>query len=109
MNSDEGGVPKRQLIPDLLAAIFRHLLDRPNFSSLFCESLGGTVINEIYLEDLCSALHLSLPEKISLGLALADANTIEMRTSGKFAFIIYSVTVDQVIHCFCFLNHCKIC
>ncbi|KAK3193501.1 hypothetical protein Dsin_024811 [Dipteronia sinensis] len=70
--------------PDLLAVIFRYLLDRPNFSTVFCESLRGIVINEKFLGDFCDALHLSAFEKIALNhLALADAENLEMRTSGQ--------------------------
>ncbi|KAK4839920.1 hypothetical protein QYF36_025957 [Acer negundo] len=83
MNFDKGEVHKMQLRPDLLAAILRYLLDRPNFSTVFCESLRGIVINEKFLGDFCDALHLSVFEKIALGLALADAENLEMRTNGQ--------------------------
>ncbi|KAL5812656.1 hypothetical protein ACOSQ3_027606 [Xanthoceras sorbifolium] len=83
MNFDKGDVDKMQLRPDLLAAIIRYLLDRPNFSTVFCEALKGIVINEKFLGDFCDALHLSVSEKIALGLALADAENLEMRTSGQ--------------------------
>ncbi|KAI9160977.1 hypothetical protein LWI28_013322 [Acer negundo] len=83
MNFDKGEVHKMQLRPDLLAAILRYLLDQPNFSTVFCESLRGIVINEKFLGDFCDALHLSVFEKIALGLALADAENLEMRTNGQ--------------------------
>ncbi|KAK1578369.1 hypothetical protein Q3G72_029758 [Acer saccharum] len=83
MNFDKGEVHKMQLRPDLLAAILRYLLDRPNFSTVFCESLRGIVINEKFLGDFCDALQLSVFEKIALGLALADAENLEMRTNGQ--------------------------
>lgn len=84
VNFDREDIQKMQLRPDILAAIFRYLLDQPNFGTVFGESLGSMVISEKFLGGLCDALHLSVFEKIALGLALADINNVEMRTIGKF-------------------------
>ncbi|XP_031259158.1 CCR4-NOT transcription complex subunit 1-like [Pistacia vera] len=80
VNFDREDIQKLQLRPDILAAIFRYLLDQPNFGTVFAESLGSMVISEKFLGGLCDALHLSVFEKIALGLALADINNAEMRT-----------------------------
>ncbi|KAJ0100167.1 hypothetical protein Patl1_19850 [Pistacia atlantica] len=83
VNFDREDIQKLQLRPDILAAIFRYLLDQPNFGTVFAESLGSMVISEKFLGGLCDALHLSVFEKIALGLALADINNAEMRTIGQ--------------------------
>ncbi|KAF5959836.1 hypothetical protein HYC85_001045 [Camellia sinensis] len=72
-----------QLKPDLLAAIFRYLLQWPNFSTVFCEAVRTMVISEQLLTDFCDALHLSVSEKIGIGLALANSENVDIRTSGQ--------------------------
>ncbi|KAL7229494.1 hypothetical protein ACSBR2_008075 [Camellia fascicularis] len=82
-NFREGDVHNMQLKPDLLAAIFRYLLQWPNFSTMFCEAVRTMVISEQLLTDFCDALHLSVTEKIGIGLALADSENVDIRTSGQ--------------------------
>ncbi|GMP24046.1 hypothetical protein CsSME_00001443 [Camellia sinensis var. sinensis] len=41
------------------------------------------VISEQLLTDFCDALHLSVTEKIGIGLALADSENVDIRTSGQ--------------------------
>lgn len=72
-----------QLKADLLAAIFRYLLDKPNFNTVLCESLRSLVIGEGFLGEFCNVLQLSVSEKIGLGLALADAENVDVRTTGE--------------------------
>lgn len=72
-----------QLKPDVLAAIFRHLFDKPNFSTVLCEALRSSVIGEDFLGDFCNVLQFSVSEKIGLALALADSENIDVRTSGE--------------------------
>ncbi|OWM64897.1 hypothetical protein CDL15_Pgr028614 [Punica granatum] len=67
----------------VLVAIFKHLLDKPNFSTVLCLSVNGGIINEGYLENLSSVLHLSLSEKVSIGLALSDSENLDTRKCGK--------------------------
>ncbi|CAL5366920.1 unnamed protein product [Camellia sinensis] len=82
-NFREGDMHNMQLKPDLLAAIFRYLLQWPNFSTVFCEAMRTMVISEQLLTDFCDALHLSVTEKIGIGLALADSENVDIRTSGQ--------------------------
>ncbi|KAF3780627.1 hypothetical protein EJ110_NYTH38785 [Nymphaea thermarum] len=81
----DGDLQSMQLKSELLSVIFRHLLERPNFSTVFCQSLK-TQVSEIYLEDLSKALHLSIPEKIGIGLALSDSDDMDVRLKGKYNF-----------------------
>ncbi|XP_015889443.2 uncharacterized protein LOC107424219 isoform X1 [Ziziphus jujuba] len=67
----------------VLASIFKYLLDRPNFSTIFCESLRNSEINEGILENFSDALHLSVSEKMGLGLALSDSENFDNRICGK--------------------------
>ncbi|CAL5366926.1 unnamed protein product [Camellia sinensis] len=41
------------------------------------------VISEQLLTDFCDELHLSVSEKIGIGLALADSENVDIRTSGQ--------------------------
>lgn len=77
-----------QLKPNFLASIFRYLFDKPNFSTVFCEALRNTVISEALLGDFCNTLHFSVPENIGIGLALSDSENLDIRTSGKFDYLI---------------------
>lgn len=77
---------KNMQLESVVASIFRYLLDKPNFSTVFFESLRNTEINEGTLENFSDALHLSVSEKIAIGLALSDSENLEARMSGKFQF-----------------------
>ncbi|KAF3440045.1 hypothetical protein FNV43_RR18323 [Rhamnella rubrinervis] len=74
---------KNMPLERVLASIFKYLLDRPNFSTMFCESLRNSEINEGILENFANALHLSASEKIGIGLALSDSENFENRICGK--------------------------
>ncbi|CAN6460845.1 unnamed protein product [Victoria cruziana] len=78
----DGDLQCMQLKSELLSVIFRYLLERPNFSTIFCQSLR-TQVSEIYLEDLSKALHLSIAEKIGIGLALSDSDDVDVRLKGQ--------------------------
>ncbi|XP_058084542.1 uncharacterized protein LOC131232324 [Magnolia sinica] len=69
--------------PDLLSAIFRYFLGRPNFATVFCEALRSKVISEVFLEGLSKQLHLSTPEKIVVGLALSDSGNTDFKIRGQ--------------------------
>ncbi|KAL6321921.1 hypothetical protein AAG906_035821 [Vitis piasezkii] len=83
MNFHGGDMNDMQLKPDVLAAIFRYLLDKPNFSTVLCEALRSSVIGEGFLGEFCNVLQFSVSEKIGLGLALADSENGDVRTSGQ--------------------------
>lgn len=77
---------KNMLLDSVVASIFKYLLDKPNFSTVFFESLRDTEINEGTLEKFSEALNLSVSEKIVFGLALSDSENLETRMAGKFQF-----------------------
>ncbi|PIA29475.1 hypothetical protein AQUCO_06000080v1 [Aquilegia coerulea] len=78
-----GYVQNMQLKTEFLASMFRYLLNRPNFSTVLCESLRNKIIGDGFLGDLSKELRLSLFEKISVGLALSDSEDLSTRTSGQ--------------------------
>ncbi|KAK1305818.1 hypothetical protein QJS10_CPA10g00894 [Acorus calamus] len=69
--------------PELVSAVFRYLLGRPNFSTAFCESLRSTSMSEGFLGSLSKALNLSTPEKVGIGLALYDSENPDFRMRGQ--------------------------
>ena len=75
-----------QLEPVLLS-IFKFVLDGPNFTTVLCQSLRSSEINEEFLENFSNVLHLSLPEKIGVSFALSDSENIETRMVGEYYFL----------------------
>lgn len=71
----------------VLASVFKYLIDQPNFSTMFCESLRNTDVNEGIVENFSSALQLSVPEKIGIGLALSDSENLDTRICGKLSLL----------------------
>lgn len=86
----------------VLASIFKYLLDKPNFTTVFCESLRNSEINEGILENFSNALHLSVSEKIGLGLALSDSENFDNRIFGKFQVLNY-LSSTAILLCCCYL------
>jgi len=78
---------KNMQLESVVASIFRYLLDKPNFSTVFFESLRNTEINEGTLENFSDALHLSVSEKIAIGLALSDSENLEVKSGCQNAFV----------------------
>lgn len=78
-----GGNPILQPQLDLVSAIFKHLLHRPNFSTIFCESLRVTSRSEGFLEDLSNTLKLSNAEKVGVGLALSESDNMDLKVIGQ--------------------------
>ncbi|KAI3444740.1 hypothetical protein Pfo_001405 [Paulownia fortunei] len=74
---------KNMMLHPIYASVFKHILDKPNFSTVFCESLRTAAINEELLQNLSGALHLSVPEKIGIGLALSNSENHDIRMCGK--------------------------
>ncbi|XP_024032955.1 CCR4-NOT transcription complex subunit 1 [Morus notabilis] len=74
---------KNAPLEKVVASIFRYLLERPNFSTVFCESLRNSEISEGILDNFSNVLHLSVPEKICIGLALSDSENSDIRICGK--------------------------
>ncbi|GMP45288.1 hypothetical protein CsSME_00013865 [Camellia sinensis var. sinensis] len=67
INFREGDVHNMHLKPNLLAAIFRYLLQWPNFSTVFCEAVRTVIISEQLLTDFCDALNLTVSTKVRTG------------------------------------------
>ncbi|KAL3814967.1 hypothetical protein ACJIZ3_016235 [Penstemon smallii] len=75
---------KNMKMHPLYASIFKHILDKPNFSTVFCESMRRpAAITEEFLQNLSGALLLSAPEKIGVGLALSYSENLDVRMCGK--------------------------
>ncbi|XXG66487.1 hypothetical protein AAC387_Pa06g0046 [Persea americana] len=77
-----GDAENIQLKQNLFAEIFRYSMERPNFTTVFCEALRSTPSEE-FLGDLSKALHLSTSEKIAVGLALSDSENLDFRMRGQ--------------------------
>ncbi|KAK1364557.1 CCR4-NOT transcription complex subunit 1 [Heracleum sosnowskyi] len=71
-----------QLEP-IFVSIFRNILNRPNFSTLLCQSIKSPSVNEDLLDSLCKAMQLAAPERIVLGLALSESENPDVRMCGK--------------------------
>ncbi|XP_020519676.1 CCR4-NOT transcription complex subunit 1 isoform X1 [Amborella trichopoda] len=80
---NEGDNRTMQLKLNLFSAVFTYLLGKPNFSTIFCESVRNINMNETFLGDLSRALHLSISEKIGIGLALSDSDDPDIRMRGQ--------------------------
>lgn len=78
-----GEIQNSQIKWDLLSAIFRNLLERPNFTTGFCEALNSESMTDGFLEGLSKAFKLSMPERIGIGLALFDSENPSSRMRGK--------------------------
>lgn len=94
-----------------VASIFKFLLGKPNFSTVFCESLRNTEINEGTLENFSNVLHLSVSEKIGIGLALSDSENLDNRNCGTFQFLSGStILMPKICSCMIsFLLHLLLC
>ncbi|KAK4414642.1 CCR4-NOT transcription complex subunit [Sesamum alatum] len=74
---------KNAKLHPIYSSIFKHILDKPNFSTVFSESLRTAAINEGLLQNLSGALQLSVSEKIGIGLALSSSENHDIRMCGK--------------------------
>ncbi|XP_073064928.1 uncharacterized protein [Primulina eburnea] len=74
---------KNKQMHPLFASLFKHIMDKPNFSTVLCQSLSTAAINGEYLQNLSNVLHLSPLERIGMGLALSDSENLEIRMCGK--------------------------
>lgn len=74
-----------------LVAIFKYLVEKPNFSTLFCQSVRSEAMRDGFLDDLSHAFCLSVSEKIAIGLALLDSENDDTQTCGNFLMICISL------------------
>ncbi|CAN0921789.1 CCR4-NOT transcription complex subunit 1 [Linum grandiflorum] len=70
-------------LEQVLESIFKFLMSKPNFSTVFCQSLGSVEIREQVLENLSSSLHLTVQEKIGVVLSLSDSDSLDTRMHAK--------------------------
>lgn len=70
-----------QLEP-IFVSTFRNILNRPNFSTLLCQSIKSLSVNEDLLDSLCKAMQLAASERIVLGLALSESENADVRMCG---------------------------
>jgi len=82
LSSNGGDVKNSQLKRDLISAVFKYLLDKPNFCTIFCEALRGPSMSDGFLGDLLKTLNLSTAEKIGAGLALSESDNLDFRAQG---------------------------
>ncbi|KAJ6352781.1 hypothetical protein OIU76_001907 [Salix suchowensis] len=61
-----------QLEP-ILVSVFKFILDKPNSTAVFFQSLKSLEISVNFLEKLSNLPKLSMVEKVGVGLALSDA------------------------------------
>lgn len=81
LNGGEG--EDSQAEREIISSVFKYLLDKPNFCTVFCEALQGSSISDGFLGDLSKALNLSTVERIGVGLALSESENVDFRTRGN--------------------------
>jgi CCR4-NOT transcription complex subunit 1 len=79
----EGDAQNAQHKRDLFSNIFKHSLNKPCFSTNFCQALKTVPTSEQFLQDLSTVFKLSGPEKSGVGLALLDSDNLNLRLRGK--------------------------
>jgi CCR4-NOT transcription complex subunit 1 len=67
----------------LLSTIFRYCLDKPYFSTCFCEALRIVSVSDVFLETLSNELDLSRAERVGIGLSLSDSDNIGLNLKGQ--------------------------
>uniref|UniRef100_A0A0A8XPL9 CCR4-NOT transcription complex subunit 1 HEAT repeat domain-containing protein n=1 Tax=Arundo donax TaxID=35708 RepID=A0A0A8XPL9_ARUDO len=78
-----GGAKNPQLKRDLLSVIFRYCVNKPYFSTSFCEALRTIPVSDGFLEALSNELELSGAERVGLGLALSDSENPDLNVKGQ--------------------------
>lgn len=74
---------KSTRLEPVVASLFRRLLEKPHFSTVFSVAVRSTAITEEFLDNLSVALQLSAYEKLGFGLALTDSDNNDIRMAGK--------------------------
>ncbi|KAI3693882.1 hypothetical protein L1987_76837 [Smallanthus sonchifolius] len=67
----------------VVASLFRKLLEKPQFSTVFSMSVRPATITEEFLDNLSVALQLTAHEKLGFGLALTDSENNDIRMTGR--------------------------
>ncbi|XP_024992566.1 CCR4-NOT transcription complex subunit 1 isoform X3 [Cynara cardunculus var. scolymus] len=74
---------KSTRLEPVVASLFRKMLEKPQFSTVFSVSVRPTAITEEFLDNLSIALQLSAYEKLGFGLALTDSENNDIRMAGR--------------------------
>lgn len=72
-----------RLKPELLSTVFKYCLDKPYFSTSFCEALKTVHVSDMFLVKLSNELNLSAGERVGIGLALSDSGNLGLITKGR--------------------------
>lgn len=91
---------KSTRLEPVVASIFRKLLEKPQFSTVFAMSVRPAVITEEFLDNFSAALQLSAYEKLGFGLALTDSENNDIRMAGKLFLWFCNPYLSQ---CFMFM------
>lgn len=75
-------------LESIVASVLKYIMDKPNFGTVFCESLRSTEINEQLLENLSNVLHLSVSERIGIGFAMSDSENLDVVMCGKLQVLV---------------------
>ncbi|GMH00621.1 hypothetical protein Nepgr_002460 [Nepenthes gracilis] len=67
----------------VFVSLFKSVLDKPNFSTVFGQSLRSGAIREGFLDNLSNVFSLSVSDKIAVGLALSESENPDTRMCGK--------------------------
>uniref|UniRef100_A0ACD5TIG0 Uncharacterized protein n=1 Tax=Avena sativa TaxID=4498 RepID=A0ACD5TIG0_AVESA len=84
----------------LLSTIFRYCLDKPYFSTCFCEALRIVSVSDVFLETLSNELDLSRAERVGIGLSLFTSHywlLVNRLGSVRAYFIILSLLMKQIL------------
>ncbi|ONK63797.1 uncharacterized protein A4U43_C07F19040 [Asparagus officinalis] len=82
LNLKEQDVTGSQMKHEIVSSVFKYLLDKPNFCTVLCLALRGSLMNGEFLEELSKTLNLSIEQKIAVGLALSESEDLDFRTKG---------------------------
>jgi hypothetical protein len=89
----------------LLSVIFRYCVEKPSFSTSFCEALRTVSVDDGFLETLSNELKLSAAEKVLMGLALSDSESMDLSVKGKLFGKTFSYSMYcQLSHSRCICN-----
>ncbi|XP_071726639.1 uncharacterized protein [Rutidosis leptorrhynchoides] len=74
---------KSTRLEPVVSSLFRKMLEKPEFSTVFTMSVMPAAITENFLHDLSFALQLSAYEQLGFGLALIESDNNDIRMAGK--------------------------
>ncbi|PWA61469.1 hypothetical protein CTI12_AA378160 [Artemisia annua] len=75
---------KIMFVEPAIAALFRKLMEKPHFVTVFSHVvLTYTPISEEFIDDLSNSLQLSACEKIGFGLLLLDSENNDIKIAGR--------------------------